>query len=398
MPDDHQNADLDAQLLAQMLEDFLEESQEYLDRLNLDLARLEETPDDGELINDIFRAAHTLKGTASFVGLDKIREVGHRMEDVFGAIRKGTLQVTASLLDVIMPEMDGIAALKHIMRKNPTPVVMVSSVTFEGARLTMEALSLGAVDFIGKPSGPVSFNIADIRNELVTKVKLAAIARIPMVPGKRKVVLPRPPAGEKRPVPITPLRKVRIRKELIAIVASTGGPAALPVVLENLPRDLPAGLVIVQHIAEGFTGALAERLDQISPLHIKVCRDFEAIVPGLGLLSPAGMHLTIKKVSGKLYAALSREPSTSLYRPSADVLFSSMARVCGPAACAVVMTGMGNDGARGIREIRDRGGATIAQDEATSVIFGMPGEAIKGGGIEVIAPLDRIAGEILKTM
>jgi len=302
-------------------------------------------------------------------------------------------------LDIIMPVMDGLTALRRIMKENPTPVVMLSSLTNEGARQTMEALSLGAVDFITKPSGTVSLDIAKIRREIVEKVKIAATARADIVRKMPDMVAPGPPGAQKgAPQATATVGKAKHRKELVAIAASTGGPAALPVVLGNLPRDLPVGLVIVQHIAEGFTEALAERLDGFSPLHIKVSKDFEEVVPGTGLLAPAGMHLTVKRVAGKLYAALSKEPSASLHRPSADVLFSSVAKVCGAAACAVILTGMGDDGARGIREIRDQGGVTIAQDEATSVIFGMPKEAIKGGGIDVIVPLDQIAGEIIHAL
>lgn len=298
-------------------------------------------------------------------------------------------------LDVVMPVMDGITALRRIMNESPTPVVMLSAATYEGARQTVEALSLGAVDFISKPSGSVSFDIAKIRNIIVEKVKVAASSRIgiaikmPAVPVRR---------GYDTQKKAAPSRKAHENRELVAIAASTGGPAALAVVLGNLPENLPTGLVIVQHIAEGFTMALAERLNDISPINIRVARDFEEIKPGCGLLAPAGMQFTVKRVQGKLYAAIGKEPSDLLYRPSADVLFTSVAQVCGASACAVIMTGMGDDGARGIRKIREFGGATIAQDEATSVIFGMPGEAIRGGGIDVIAPLDQIAAEIVKAL
>jgi len=302
-------------------------------------------------------------------------------------------------LDVIMPVMDGLTALRCIMNENPTPVVMLSAVTYEGARQTMEALSLGAVDFINKPSGPESLDIAMIRREIVEKVKMAANAHPGNAMARPNDVAPRPSDGQNgAPQSTAPVKKVHINKELVAIAASTGGPAALSALLGKLPRDLPAGLVIVQHIAAGFTEALAERLDSISPIHVTVSKDFEEIVPGKALLAPAGMHLTIKRVERKIYAALSSEPSDTLHRPSANVLFASVAKVCGAAACAVIMTGMGDDGALGIRAIRDRGGVTIAQDEATSVIFGMPKEAIKGGGIDIIAPLSRIAGEIIQAL
>jgi len=304
-------------------------------------------------------------------------------------------------LDIIMPVMDGLTALKRIMKENPIPVVMLSSLTYEGARQTMEALSLGAVDFITKPSGTVSFDIAKIRGEIVEKVKMAAMARTDIARRMPEKLVPELSGALKNAGQLTLPTSggtAKVRKELIAIATSTGGPAALPVVLGNLPRDMSAGLIIVQHIAEGFTEALAERLDSLSPLRIKVCKDFDELVPGTGLLAPAGMHVTVKRVAGKLYAALSKEPSASLHRPSADVLFTSVAKVCGASACAVIMTGMGDDGSRGILAIREQGGVTIAQDEDTSVIFGMPKAAIKSGGIDVIVPLNHIAGEIIRAL
>ena len=299
-------------------------------------------------------------------------------------------------LDVIMPVMDGIAALRQIMSEAPTPVVMLSSTTYEGARQTIEALSLGAVDFITKPSGAVSLDIAIIRQEIIEKVRTAASARLiaPRRPDRTGV---QPSAGDvETPQDATPALKRKVRKELVAIAASTGGPAALQVVLRNLPSDLSVGIVIVQHILEGFTEALAERLNDVSPLQIKVSTDHELIRPGIGLIAPFGTHLEVKRIDGRLYAVVNRETDESLHRPSADVMFSSIAKVCGSTTCAVIMTGMGVDGARGITEIRNQGGITIAQDEATSIIFGMPGVAIRNGGIDIVAPLDRIAGEIAR--
>lgn len=302
-------------------------------------------------------------------------------------------------LDVLMPVMDGITALRQIMLEIPTRVVMLSSMTYEGARQTIEALSIGAVDFITKPSGSVSLDIANIRQAIIEKVRSAATARLTSI--------------IRRPLPVTPesltkdrclqqeiptSAKKNVRKELVAIAASTGGPAALQEVLKNLPSDLSAGLVIVQHISEGFTEALAERLSSISPLKIKVSGDHEEIRPGCGFIAPYGMHLEVKRMDGRLYTVLGREPVVSLHRPSADILFSSVAKVCGSSACAVIMTGMGADGALGIKEIREQGGVTIAQDEATSIIFGMPQMAIKNGGIDVVAPLERIAGEIVRAL
>lgn len=308
-------------------------------------------------------------------------------------------------LDILMPVMDGLTALKHIMREVPTPVIMVSSLTtHEGAQQTMEALSLGAIDYVSKSSGPISLDIAKIKGNLIEKVKIASAAKIKLAANvnvasekfrkiisdllRQKVIIPGTPTVQKK----------KTTKELVAIAASTGGPAALQIVLGSLPATFPVGLVIVQHIAEGFSDALAERLNSISPLEIKVSADYELIRPGVGLLAPAGYHLTVKRIEGKIYSSISREPSNTLHRPSADVLFSSVAKTCGAHTCAVIMTGMGGDGAHGIKEIREKGGTTIAQDEYTSVIFGMPNEAIQQGGIDIVAPLENIPGEIIKAI
>ena len=302
-------------------------------------------------------------------------------------------------LDVVMPVMDGIAALRQIMLETPTRVVMLSSMTYEGARQTIEALSLGAVDFITKPSGAVSLNIANIRQTIIDKVRSAATARLTGNAGRPLKAASEPQTADEYHTQKTPTAvKRNVNKELVAIAASTGGPAALQEVLRNLPSDFSAGLVIVQHISEGFTEALAERLDGISPLKIKVSGDNEEIRPGCGLIAPYGTHLEVRRRNGRLYAVLSGEPADSLHRPSADILFSSVAKVCGASACAVIMTGMGSDGALGIKEIRDQGGVTIAQDEATSTIFGMPQVAIKNGGIGIVAPLERIAWEIVRAL
>jgi len=306
-------------------------------------------------------------------------------------------------LDVIMPVMDGLTALRYIMREVPTPVVMVSSVTCEGTRQTMKALSLGAVDYISKPSGTTSLDIGKIRNKLIQKIKTAFACKVKVTAPvdvnaeKFRIIISKLSAGSTSfPQPARELSHGE--KELIAIAASTGGPAALQIVLESFPSDLSAGLVIVQHIAKGFSQAMAERLNSISPLEIKVSRGNEMVRPGLGLIAPAENHLTVKKIHEKFYTVLDKEPANVLYRPSADVLFGSVAQACGKKACAVIMTGMGKDGAKGIKQIRDRGGTTIAQDEATSIIYGMPKAAIENGGIDIIAPLENISAEIMNAV
>ncbi len=309
-------------------------------------------------------------------------------------------------LDVIMPVMDGIAALKAIVSATNARVVMVSSETQEGSRLTIEALSLGAVDYVTKTSGQVSLDIAKVAAELISKVKTAY---------KSKTILLDPvnSAGRKFRQIISDLSLANqaarqekqadktgtgARKELVAIASSTGGPAALQVVLAGLPGDLPSGLVIVQHIAEGFSRALADKLNEVSALEVKLCLDTDEIKRGLVLLAPAGQHVTVRKMGDRNFAVLSREPANTLHRPSADVLFSSVASTFGQRSCAVILTGMGDDGAKGMKEIRDRGGVTIAQNESTSVIFGMPKAAIEMGAIQIVAPINEIASRIITSL
>lgn len=304
-------------------------------------------------------------------------------------------------LDVNMPVMDGLTALRRIMQETPTPVLMLSALTSDGAKETMEALSLGAVDYITKP---VDITLGGVRKDLVEKIKTVYAAKVKVVAGVnvaaekfRRLIsdLSMEAASWPGKMPAGPWTD---NKELVAIAASTGGPVALQLVLRNLLPTIPVGLVIVQHIAEGFSQALAERLNAVSPLEVRMSEGQELVRPGLGLLAPAGQHLTVTRRNGKLYTALSDQPADTVHRPSADVLFSSVAQICGAKACAVIMTGMGNDGARGIKEIRDKGGATIAQDEDTSVIFGMPQAAINGGGIDIVAPLEKIPGEIMQVL
>jgi len=305
-----------------------------------------------------------------------------------------------------MPVMDGITALKIIARDTAARVVMISSMTYEGAKQTMEALSLGAVDFITKPSGEISLDIEKVRHEIIQKVVTAyeCKTKLPVL-GDGAIEKFRRLASdiEGRGSSFTGENHVSrepsgTKKELIAIASSTGGPAALQQVLAGLPGNLPVGLVICQHLAAGFSDALAQRLNSVSELDVKVCKESEKMRPGVVLIGPPGLHVTVKRIRGELYAVTDPEPANTLHHPSADVLFHSVAQTCGPKACAVILTGMGSDGAKGIKEIKDRGGATIAQDEATCVVFGMPKVAIEMGGTDIIAPLGRVSERIMESL
>lgn len=308
-------------------------------------------------------------------------------------------------MDVVMPVMDGLTALKHIMRDSPVPVVMVSSLTREGATETLEALSLGAVDFTTKPSSALEIEhkldelVEKIKHAYANKIKLAATVDVTRDKFRALVsdlsrlqasVTPKRPRGT---APFT-----AGRRQVVAIAASTGGPAALQLLLSRLPADLAAGVLIVQHIAAGFTRPLAERLNNISPLTVREATDGEPVRQGYALLAPAGSHLTVGREPGRMLVRLSPEPANTLHRPSADVLFQSLARVCPNEACGVILTGMGDDGARGLRTLFEAGGDTLAQDEITSLIYGMPKRAVELGGVRLSLPLDQLADEVVKVV
>ena len=306
-------------------------------------------------------------------------------------------------LDVMMPRMDGLTALKTIMRQAPTPVVMVSATTREGARETFEALTLGAVDFVTKPSGPLSLDIESVRSQLLEKIRVAYSAKAKFTAtgdttGDRfRAVLRQLSGGKPQPATKPHLdSRPPDPKRLVALAASTGGPAALQMVLPRLPANLNAGMVIVQHIAPGFAQPLAERLNSLSHIAVREAENRAPITPGSALLAPAGFHLTVEHETNGLVARLSTEPTQTLHRPSADVLFHSIAECCAPETCAVILTGMGDDGAKGMRSIRDKGGWTVAQDEATSVIYGMPRRAVELGGVDASLPVDQIASAIVQ--
>ncbi len=295
------------------------------------------------------------------------------------------------------PVMDGLTALKKIIKEVPTPVVMLSSITRRGARETIAALSYGAIDFIPKPLDlmrPGAIN--KIRQELISKVKMAAVSRI-------KTVIGRPTSEQIRQAARPETAKIKKSRAVsykaagrgvVAIGASTGGPSALQVILSGLPKNFPLGIVAVQHISAGFTDALVDRLNNYCELQVKVAGDIEAVMPGMVLFAGAGKHLKVKDFNGNLVAYYSEEPAGASTIPSIDVLFKSVAQNCQDTGCGVLLTGMGSDGASGLKAIRDNGGLTLAQDKATSVIFGMAEKAVALGGVEELMPLQGLSSAI----
>ena len=316
---------------------------------------------------------------------------------VVGCAQDGrqALDMTAELdpdvitMDVAMPRMNGIEALRSLMSNAPRPVIMVSSLTQEGAEMTFDALEYGAFDYIPKNLGSRALDVSHIRRDLVGKVKAAANSRV-----RPRCVRP---AGE------TALRReIRHRSEpavapsVICIGCSTGGPRALQHILPTLPPHLPVGLVVVQHMPQGFTAPFAARLDALCKIHVKEAEEDDWVDPGVVLIAPAGWHVRLYQRAQSRYAVrLSKTPSETLHIPSVDVLMLSAAEVLRDQAMGVVLTGMGNDGAEGMKAIQAAGGYTIAQNEETSSVYGMPKACVAAGAVKKLLPLPEISDEIV---
>jgi len=295
------------------------------------------------------------------------------------------------VLDVQMPVMDGLTALELIMRECPTPVIMFSSLTYEGAQATLQALAAGAVDFVAKADGPIS-NIDSVRQELITKCRLAVHARVTGTVSPRSSAVP---LTVKRSIPLN--RSTR-NEYIVAIGASTGGPRALQEVITNLPPDLPCGIVIVQHMPPGFTRSLAERLNNLTALTVKEAADGDVVHPATVFIAPGDYHMEVDRDGQQTVVRLNQKPAIGGLRPAVDPLMKSVARHYGPRAVGVILTGMGRDGAEGIKEIKRNNGYTIAEDQSTAVIYGMPKAAIELGVVDAVVPLPAIAEAIVNAV
>jgi two-component system, chemotaxis family, protein-glutamate methylesterase/glutaminase len=287
-------------------------------------------------------------------------------------------------LDVEMPRMDGLSFLENLMRLRPMPVVMVSSLTEQGADITLAALELGAIDFVTKPKLEIERGLRDYADELIGKVKAAARARVACASRHRLPAISGPIAGS-----------YRTTDRLIALGASTGGTEAIRAVLQQFPPNAPA-LVIAQHIPGGFSHAFAKRLDRESALTVFEASDGQPITPGHAYVAPGGLHLRVERSGARWLCRLGEDEPVNRHRPSVDVLFHSVAQAAGRNAVAGILTGMGDDGARGMLALRDAGAYTLAQDEASSVVWGMPGSAVKLGAVMDVLPLEQIASHLLE--
>jgi len=304
-------------------------------------------------------------------------------------------------MDIEMPNMDGLTALGIIMKEMPVPVLMVSSLTTDGAKATLDALNLGAVDFIPKELSYVSLDIVKIKEELVAKVKHIALSRSLALRLQRirastaKFASAQTPAT---PAAHHPMPPIRTRKDLGAVVlaVSTGGPFALLKILPKLPKNFPLGIAIVQHMPPKFTLSLAERLDGLCEMHVKEAEEGEPMEPGKVIIAPGGQHLTFLRNGHGLTAHISLEPLNTLYRPCADIMMTSAVETSRSPLLGVVMTGMGKDGLEGARLIKKGGGVVIAQDEESCVVYGMPKAVVDEGLADANPALEDIPSTITK--
>lgn len=296
------------------------------------------------------------------------------------------------LLDLTMPRMDGLTFLRKIMSEDPIPVVVCSALTLEGSDTALQALSEGAVEVVGKPRVGVADFLRDSADDFIQSIHGAAEANVRRRMPLRKDEIPEIP----KPSPLqVKARSQRIASEkVIAIGASTGGTEALRLLLGALPGDVP-GILIVQHMPESFTGPLARHLDTISEVEVREARDGDTIMQGTALIAPGDHHMLLKKTAGQYCVVLNKEERVCRHRPSVDVLFSSVAEAAGENAVGVILTGMGEDGAEGLWEMNTAGAFTIAQNAETSVVFGMPKQAISRGAVDDILPLQQISTAIV---
>ncbi len=329
-------------------------------------------------ISDIIQADKELQVVGTAInGIDAVEKTRELRPDV----------VT---MDIEMPEMDGLAALENIMHLFPTPVIMLSSRTKVGADATLKALELGAVDFIAKPSGNISLDLDKIQDEIIVKVKIAAqcyhrMARLSGSRGADSIAtLPNFHNG-------LPLRRI------VAVGTSTGGPRALQAVLSKIPGNVPAAFTIVQHMPKGFTKSLAERLNSVSQLTVSEANEGDELVAGRVLISPGDRHMLIRRAGDRLYVTLSDEPPVQGLRPSVDKMMESLVE-CGVPVTGVLLTGMGYDGVAGLKKIQAASGYTIAEDESTCVVYGMPRAALENNCVHKVVPLHQISHEIVSNL
>jgi two-component system chemotaxis response regulator CheB len=343
--------------------------------------------DDSALVRQIL--VEILKGAAD------IEVVGTASDPFVARERIKETNPDVLTLDVEMPRMDGLTFLSNLMRLRPMPVVMVSSLTERGAETTLKALELGAIDFVSKPKVDVAGTLADFSDEILAKIRAAAGARVVARTSAVPSVVPKHSADAILPADQPSRRMLRTTDRIVAVGASTGGTEAIREFLMGLPADGPA-VVIAQHIPAAFSAPFTRRMDSLCALSVCEPKDGQYIMPGHVFIAPGGKHLLVERDGARYRCRLNDGPPVNRHCPSVDVLFRSVAQKVGPNAVGVLLTGMGDDGARGLKEMRDAGAATIAQDEASSVVWGMPGAAVRLGAVGEILPLNKVAEAVMR--
>jgi two-component system chemotaxis response regulator CheB len=316
-----------------------------------------------------------------------IEVVGTACDPYVARDRIKSLNPDLITLDIEMPRMDGLTFLENIMRLRPMPVLIVSSLAARGAQVTLQALELGAVDYVTKPTVDIASGLDPYASELIAKVRATAAAR-------PRSIQPPARALEEPAAPKKKRTAYRTTDRLMALGASTGGTEAIREVLEAMPADAPA-ILIAQHIPGSFSASFAERLDRCSAMSVSEARDGQPIVAGCAYVAPGGRHLQVERDGAHFRCRISDQDPVNRHRPSVDVLFRSVARAAGANAVGAILTGMGDDGALGLKEMREQGATTFAQDEASSVVWGMPGAAVAIGAVSRVLPLERLASELL---
>lgn len=333
---------------------------------------------------------------SEIVASDPQLEVMATAADPFFAAQKIAEEVPDVItLDVEMPRMDGLTFLKKIMSQHPIPVVIISSLTERGTQTGIRALELGAVEIITKPKMDTRAFIEESRIKICDTIKAAAMARV----SRHRLMEPKP-VGPKYTADViipasTNYSMIKTTDMVVAVGASTGGTEALTTFLKSMPIDCP-GIVIVQHMPEKFTTSFANRLNDICAISVKEAENNDSVLRGHALIAPGNFHMLLKRSGARYYVEIREGQLVNRHRPSVDVLFRSTARYAGANAIGIIMTGMGGDGSKGLLEMKQAGAKTIAQDESSCVVFGMPKEAIKLGAADFVRPLDQIADETLR--
>lgn len=325
--------------------------------------------------------ADTINNDPALEVIDKAKNGQEALEKIFN------LKPDVVTLDVNLPVIDGITVLEKIMQKQPTRIIMISAYTREGATATMKALELGAVDFIAKPSGEISLDIYKLKDEIISKIKLAAKIDL-------NRFLSTLASSEAEQLP--QIKLFPVIKKLVVIGASTGGPKAVLDVMQALPAGLPAAFLIVQHMPKGFTLSFAERISWQSKIKTKEAEDGDIVLADKAYVAPAGYHMLLEKQGDRLKVRLNQDALVNYVRPSVDVTLNSAVKLFGKNTVGVILSGMGKDGLEGCRKIKEKGGVVIAQDEETSVVWGMPKSVSDAGLADMVLPVAEIAGQIVK--